>query len=180
KLMKNIQNWLNWKKILILLSGLIGVAIISYLIYLYVYIENSKVINESKTEQFILEETDMKTIEKIYQFHGEETFHIVIGKDSNNTQLYVFVPLSKKLDKNNIQSYTADQFLSQEQIEKNWSKDCSGCNLLGSTPAMINKNPLWELTYKDPSNRYVITYISLEDGSIYEQLRLYRKYSEKG
>ena len=41
---------------------------------------------------------------------------------------------------------------------------------------MIDKNPLLEITYEDEHKRYVFVYYSLEDGSVFEQMKLNRKY----
>lgn len=172
--MKRAYNWLHWKKLLILFLIIIFVVIVIYFVYLYVFIEKSKIVDKEETEQLVLRSTNISSIEEIYQFQGEKGYHIIIGTDDNNKQSIVFIPVMESLTKDDLIIIPSNELLSKEQIEEMWKKDCLNCKLIGSTPAMINKTPLWELTYTDHSNRYIISYISLEDGSTYEQLKLYR------
>lgn len=178
--MKQINYWLNWKNIFILVSVFILLFLFSYFTYTYIKIENSKVTDGEKTEQFIFKETDLTTVDSIYQFQEEESFHIIIGSDNEGNKSIVFVPVKKSLSKDDLVVLSLNELVSVEQIEEEWQRECDQCTLIHSNPAMINEQPLWELTYTDHSNRYVIEYISLKDGKIYEQLRLLRKYSKRG
>lgn len=178
--MKQSISWLNWKRVLVLFLALLFLFLCIFLGYSYVQIKKSKIVNGDKTEEFVLKETNINKINEISQFQGEEAFHILLGTDENGKQSYIFVPIDKSLSKENTIIIPTEKLISNKQIEKQWKSECDSCTLISSTPAMINKKPLWELTYTDRSNRYVIEYISLEDGTVYEQLRLYRKYSEKG
>ncbi|MEI3604758.1 DUF5590 domain-containing protein [Pseudogracilibacillus sp. SE30717A] len=178
--MKQINYWLNWKRIFILVAVLLFLLILTFFIYTYIQIEKSKITDGEKTEQFVLNETDLTKIDEIYQFQEKEAFHILLGSDGNGKQSFVFVPLKKSLTKNDLIILPVNDLVSIEQIENEWQKNCSQCTLLHSSPAMIDEHPLWELTYTDHSNRYVIEYISLKDGTTFEQLKLLRKYSKRG
>ena len=178
--MKQLSSWFKWKRLLILFFALLFLFLCIYFVYSYNQIEKSKIVNGDKTEKFVLKETNINSINEISHFQGEEAYHILLGTDKNGKQSYIFAPLDKPLTKENLVIISSDKLISQEQIEEKWESECKSCTLIGSAPAMINKKPLWEITYTDQSNRYVIEYISLEDGTVYEQLRLYRKYSEKG
>jgi len=41
---------------------------------------------------------------------------------------------------------------------------------------MIDKKALWELTYEDADQHYIIDYLSMDDGSRYEQYRFKRTF----
>jgi len=178
--MKHLYNWISIKKLLTIMFLLLLLFFLIYSVYTYHTLEASKVVDGDKTEQFVLEETELISIENIYQFQGEEAFHIVAGKNDAGDECLLFVPLDDSLSKDSIIAVSSENILSQDKIEKEWQKNCSQCKLMRSHPAMIGEKPLWELTYTDRSNRYVIEYINLEDGTIYEQLKLFRKYSERG
>lgn len=165
------------KKIIWILIPLLLVSSIVYSIFLFQHIEETKLNDFETTEEIIYALTDITSIHQAVHFQEATGYHIVSGIDQMNKELLVFVPLIETVSKKDIIVVEKDTILSQEQIESKWAEKCTDCILTGSSPAMINKNPLWELTYKDESNRYVIEYISLKDGSVYEQLRLIRKYN---
>ena len=158
---------------------LLLISLIIYFSLFYRSILQSKTEGFEETKQIVSETLNMK-VEDIYQFQEKESYHILLTTDDENKKWIVFVPLSEQLNKEDFIIIEADEVLSRETIEANWQQNCEQCELVKSNPAMIDNIPLWELTYKDRSNRYVIEYVTLKDGTKYEQLRLYRKYSEKG
>src|SRR5690625_2837761 len=177
--MKSENVLFNWKKLIVFIVLLFILLLIIYFIYLYKFIEESKVINGDETERFVLRSTSLISVDKLYHFQVNELYHILMGNDEIENEMFVFVPLQENLSKEYILVFTSKDFLTKEQIENNWLQDCESCQLHQASPAMINKKPLWELTYTDHSNRYVIAYYSMEDGSIYEQLRLVSKSSKR-
>ena len=177
--MKEKVNWIDWKKLVGLLLVFLFISLIVYFSFFYRSVLHSKNEGIEKTESIVSEELNME-VNEIYHFQEKEGFHIAFATDEQNQDWIVFVPLNEQIDKEDFILVEANQVMSQEQIESRWMNDCNQCELVKSGPAMIDNIPLWELTYKDSSNRYVIEYVTLKDGSIFEQLRLYRKYSEKG
>src|SRR5699024_12497811 len=79
--MKHLYNWISIKKLLTIMFLLLLLFFLIYSVYTYHTLEASKVVDGDKTEQFVLEETELISIENIYQFQGEEAFHIVAGKN---------------------------------------------------------------------------------------------------
>lgn len=180
-MMKNEKvSWFTGKKVFTIILLLVITFVVLYLLYFYQSILSSKVVHLDKTKDFILNETKIESIDDVYQFQDEEAYHIVFGTDKKGKAYVVFLQLSKKLTKEEMTTFPLDALYTQEQIEQQWNADCKECTLTGSSPAMMDDTPLWELTYKDRSNRYVIEYVSLEDGSIYEKMKLLRKYNGKG
>lgn len=171
--------FIDWKKLIAIIVILFVVAWIVYFSFFYRSIMQSKTEGFEQTEKIVSEALQMK-VEEIYHFQEEEAYHILFTTDDQNKKWFVFVPLSKEIKKENFIVLEADNVLSKSTIESNWKKSCTNCELVMSKPAMIDNIPLWELTYKDEANRYVIEYVTLRDGTTYEQLRLKLKYSEKG
>lgn len=146
---------------------------------MYRTILEGKLEGVDETTSIVSQSLNMK-VDEVYFFQEKEGYHIAFTKDENNDEWIVFVPLEDEIKKENFILLEKEDVLSKEEIESKWQQNCTQCELIDSTPAMIDQIPLWELTYRDNSNRYVIEYILLKDGSVYEQLRLFRKYSEKG
>lgn len=177
-IMKNNAPIINWKLVIILSFLLLILLGGYYFISLYTHLQYTKITDKDETVSTVFQQTEVTIIEEIYEFHDEVSYHIVIGTTKEGERQYVFVPFKNDENEHDIIVYAAEQFVSVEKVEKDWQNSCEGCELKKSTPAMINGQPLWELAYEDQLNRYVITYIALLDGSVYEQVKLTRKYSK--
>lgn len=165
---------LNWKNIigLLLLVVILGVSLYVYLTYQH--IEKSKAAGFDKVEDIVLSETDVETIEEVNRFQEEEATFIAKGKDAKGKTWFVFVPQDYE-DSEDILKYETADLMSPTSIEDNWASECDQCELKKSSPAMMDDEPLWELTYLDADNRYVLAYFSFEDGSEVETLKLQNK-----
>lgn len=60
----------------------------------------------------------------------------------------------------------------KQDIINQWQKQCDQCKLVKVTPAMIDEKPLWEVTYWQGSDNYIMDYLSIYDGDRFEQIRL--------
>lgn len=167
---------INWKVVFILLLLIAFIGVIIYITTFYQSLVDSKVENRSAIESFVTESNLLKTIEKIDDVQAEERFYIVKGTDSKNVEQLIFVPNKEDVKEKDVLKFKTKDLQKQEEIEASWQKECDGCTLKKSNPSMIETKPLWELAYTDASNRYIIQYISLEDGKTYEQLTLNKKY----
>jgi|SRR5690625_2861664 len=161
---------------ILLFIGLIGM--ISYGIYLYSYIESTKVNELETTTSTMIESGQIDAVTEMYHFQDEETYHILIGQDKEKKEKILFISMDTEHD--DIIVIDRDKTLSNEEIKKTILQECRDCNIINTTPAMVDNKPLWEITYFDDKNRYVIDYLSMYDGTRFEQLRMYRKYKEKG
>jgi len=167
---------INWKVVFILLLLIAFIGVIIYITTFYQSLVASKVENKSEVETFIKESNLLKTIETIDDVQVEERFYIVKGTDSKNVEQLIFVPNQEDLKEKDVIKIKTNDLRKQEDVEASWKKECDGCVLKRSNPSMIDKKPLWELAYTDASKRYIIQYISLEDGKTYEKLTLNKKY----
>lgn len=175
--MRKQKTWLSARKVIGLLIFLGLAAITVYFLVLYSNIVNSKMENKEDLSAFIKAETDIHTITKMYHFQGEEAYDIIYGQDKAEKSEYVIFNPSGNKNKDDLLTYKADDLISEKSIEKEWQSTCKGCTLKRSSPAMINDKPLWEMTYINDQNRYVMEYISLKDGSTFEKLGLKLKYN---
>lgn len=193
--------WFTWKRLIIILIILIILVLSIYVYSIFRHINASKVDGFDQTESYILSETDMTTINSMYMYQDELLYHIAYAHDKDQEEWLVFVPIQeekdigdnepsnkkdkedkenkKEEDKELITVKTSDM-MSQKEIESAWSDECSECELKSSSPAIIDDTPLWELTYIDKQNRFVMEYRQLEDATTYEQLKLNRKYNRRG
>lgn len=164
-------SWLKW---VILIAMLAVLALFIYIIVLYIHIQQDKQTGFSETEKILLNHTELVAIDDIVRYHGEFAYHIVFGHTENNQDKIVFVPLNKE-DQDLI---TIDQteIISKQSLEKQLQNECETCKIISIVPGIEDQDPLWELTYVDASNRYVLEYLSIYDATQLEQFRFKRLY----
>ncbi|AIF45449.1 hypothetical protein X953_11015 [Virgibacillus sp. SK37] len=140
-----------------------------YLLFLYLDLKDSKTEGFADTKQQILQATSIEEIDKINKFNGEEAYHVIFGTTDSGKKQIIFYPLQGK--KKDLTTIDQSDIIAEEAIIGEWKQQCSSCEFIKITPALVNDKPLWELTYRDESDRYVLDYLSIYDGSRYEQYR---------
>lgn len=160
------RNWFIWGLVILII---IIVYSFIYVLFLYHDLNESKTAGFEETEKQILGATSITEIEKIEQFNGAEAYHVIYGKDKKNKEKIIFYPLKGK--KKDLTTINQSEIISKKQVLNKWKEQCNDCELVKIVPALVENKALWELTYHDKSNRYVLDYLSLYDGSRYEQYR---------
>ncbi|WP_249260855.1 DUF5590 domain-containing protein [Virgibacillus pantothenticus] len=140
-----------------------------YLIFLYNDLLDSKTAGYEETKQQLLKAESLTEIDKVETFYGKEAYHVVYGKDEDGQNKLIFYPLKGKEKK--LTTVDQSEILSKSEIKNTWKQECDQCELVRITPALVDGNELWELTYVDSSKRYVFDYLDMYDGSRYEQMR---------
>ena len=163
---KSFPFWLKWSLLILILILIISTI---YSIFLFKDIQESKSTGYTETEKEVLQETDIESIHHITHFYDEKTYHIVFGETEHGEEKIVFVPKVKNKEK--MTFIDSDEVLTKQEIKSLWENDCTKCQFIKVNPAMIKNNPLWEVTYRDDTDRYVLDYLSMYDGSRYEQFK---------
>ena len=161
------RHQIHWLKIFLMAFTTILIVSFIYFIVLYNQVISANTEGFSDTEDKVISETTIVDIEQITTFHEIESYHVVWGTTEDHTEQLAFVPL----DSSDGQIEVVDQqdILSQEIVQKAWKRDCTTCQLNKIVPGKIRNNLVWELTYTDEKGRYVFDYLSIYDGSRYEQ-----------
>lgn len=123
----------------------------------------------AKAASEAIDQTELVNMSSVERFDGKRSYYIVYGKSKDEAKKIAFIPVSKK-DKPVI--IDESKILSKQQAVKEWGNECNSCTLIRSTAAMIDKEPLWEITYRDQSDHYVFQYLSMKDGKTLETFRL--------
>ncbi|WP_217585458.1 DUF5590 domain-containing protein [Lentibacillus saliphilus] len=163
--------WLKW----IGISGVIlAIGLIIYGMVTIHQIQAERDAGFAKTEETVIEKTDIVSVEHIDVFHEAISYHIVFGTTERGNDKVVFVPINDS--DADMMTFNRTDMMTEQDIEKEWNETCQSCELLDIQAAMIESNPLWELTYKDEHDRHVLDYVSMQDGQRYEQLRFKRNF----
>jgi uncharacterized protein YpmB len=152
--------WLKWSSILLLV---IILACIIYAVYLYNDLYKSKTAGFDETTEQILNQTSIAEVEKIEKYNGSSPYHVVFGLNDANQEQLIFYPLEGK--EKELTTINKSEIISEEEVLSLWQTKCNECELVRINPALENNEPLWEITYHDSQNRYVMEYLSFYDGA---------------
>jgi len=141
-----------------------------YFTFLYHKTQQNKTADYAKVKEIVMEQTQIIEIDDILRFHGEEAFYVVFGTTENNEEKIAFVPFEYHHEEP-ITTINQSEIISQENILNKWRNQCSNCKFIKIIPGKVNDELVWELTYIDSTDRYVFDYLSIYDGTQYEQLR---------
>lgn len=153
----------------------IVVASIFYSLFLYYDVRHDKFAGLSEAKKRIAADTTMTDIDTIYRFHGNDAYYVMFGETNEGDKQVAFVPFSTK-DKE-ITVINQDKIISKESVQKQWYNECNHCELMKITPGMIDDDPVWELTYVNEAEQYVIEYVSIYDGSTTEHVKLKKMFN---
>lgn len=142
--------------------------------FLYLDLMDSKTAGIEETKKQILNNTSITSIEKVEQFNGAEAYHVIYGKNKKGEGKIIFYPIKGK--EKDLTTIDQSEIIPEKQVLSQWEEQCNGCKLINIVPALVKDESLWEITYKDQSDRYVFDYLSLYDGSRYEQYRFKRMF----
>lgn len=170
---QNIKKWSQIKKWLYLAILLFGLLLIGYLIYLYNHIQTNKTEDFVVTQERVFAETNIDHIDAIERYHDKQYYHIVYGTDAKEKEYIAFIP---QTDEGEIITISKDEMLSESTIKSNWKKSCQTCQFIRLTPAIIDDEILWELTYVTQADQYVFNYYTINDGQLYEQVKLLQMF----
>ena len=163
----------SWTKWAILVLFLIIIAILIFLTILYSDIQESKTNGFPEAKQRVLQETDVVDIEDTLRYQGDTLYHVIYGKTEENESVIVYVPEDKD---EKITIVNQNEIISYDTVKEKWENKCINCELIDIVPAIIKEDALWEITYYDETKRYVLEYVSIFDGTEYEEFRFKKMF----
>jgi len=162
------------------MMAIIAIFVVSiiYTLFLYYDVRHDKFTGLNHAEERVASETKMTTIDTISRFHGEDAYYVMFGETKEGDKQIAFVPLLNKEKK--ITMIDQNEIISKESVEKQWYNECNDCDLIKITPGIIDDDPVWELTYVNEKEHYVIEYVSIYDGSTAEHVKVKQMFNQKG
>lgn len=170
QLYKEKSQWFKWG---ILISGLLFILLLLVIGYIYVTVMQEKESGYDQARKKALVETNMTEIEEVERFHGEESYFVVSGIDDEKNLLLAYVPFENKQE---IITVEQPETFTKDKIESDWRERCSSCPLTSITPAILDETAVWEINFRTNKDTYIYEYISMEDGSLFEQLRFEKRF----
>lgn len=162
---------LKWSKWSLFIICLLFIGFFIYSMVFYQGLVKAKTNGIPAAQERMFKSSELTKISHIDPYQGKEFYMIGFGETKDEQQQIIFLP--KKKSKEPI-IIDADEIIKKEKIANIWREACNACELIKITPAMESNKPLWEITYIDSSNHYIFEYLSMYDGSQYEQFRFSR------
>lgn len=170
-----MPGWLKW---LLVIISLLIISSLIFGIYLYLAVQKNKTSSYEQIKETVIQETELRTVSQIERFHGDKAYYIVYGETEDKTEKIIFYPFSD--EDSDILTLKQSDIVTKETIKSDWKNACNSCTMIDIKPALTNGDdvqPAWEVTYEDNSNRYVMEYFSVSDGTRIEVLRFNRLYN---
>jgi len=163
------NRWVLWTLIVIAVLLLIGIG---YSIYLYQIINDSRTAGFDNTKNQIESQTSYQNVHSIQSYYGENSYHVFYASNEDNEERLVFLPLEG--EERELIAINTEDMMSEEAILDAWSSSCDTCRFADISPAYEDGQALWEITYHDRDNQFVMDYYSI-DGQSLEERYTYNK-----
>lgn len=147
-------------------------------ILIYLYIRGTAPLEEKYQEALARAQDIVRfsSVEHIDWFHYEEAYTIIEGRDLEGTSVIVWVPENEKGE---IKVVKASDGLSKEDALallqtglSDLAADSRPREILSIKYGMIEKNPVFEITYFDQRDRYSILYLDFYAGEWFKVYNL--------
>ncbi|CQR46665.1 hypothetical protein BN1058_00937 [Paraliobacillus sp. PM-2] len=166
-----VPNWVKWFLVILFLFLF---SLIVYGSNVYQLIQENKIEGFTESEERVLTETDMITVDEISRFHGRQYYHVITGKNEEGEQLLAYVNQSNS-DKA-ISVFSLKRLVNKERIEESWQTACESCQLLQMNYGIRDNVPLLELSYFDNKDRLSYRYYRLDNGEYESGVTLSNDY----
>ncbi|MFG6148721.1 cell wall elongation regulator TseB-like domain-containing protein [Halobacillus sp. B23F22_1] len=152
-----VPKWLKW---VLLIFGSLLIIGIGLLTWMYFHIENTRTSQYDEVSEFVLGEGLLESVDKVTRYNGETPIHIVNGMDDQNEERYLFIDF---VNQEEVSTISAADMIDENSARRNVNQ-CNGCEFVDVQLAFEENRPVWEVTYKDESNRYVFEYLDVRNG----------------
>lgn len=151
-----------------------AVLVIIFLLFfswMYFEINKDRTAGQEDASKIALEETKLSEVDQVTVYRGEQTVHIVEGKSNQGDHGLIYIDLKEKKV---IEQLFNEKVISKEALKQKWSQSCGGCEFKYIQYAFEENQPVYEMSYIDEKNRYVLDYFKLS-GESFDQRFAFRQ-----
>ncbi|MFD1065220.1 hypothetical protein [Oceanobacillus locisalsi] len=158
------NRWVLWTLIAVLLLLLAGIG---YSIYLYQVINDNRTAGFDETKEEIETQTSYHNVHSIQGYYGENNYHVFYASNEDNEERLIFLPLEG--EERELIVINTEDIMREEAMVDAWSSNCDTCQFADISPAYEDGEALWEITYYDQDNHFVMDYYSINGESLEER-----------
>ncbi len=140
----------------------IGMVIVVIVLFSIVYLKSVKPLKvaQEKAVAAASKEIDLKKINDIEIYNGEETYYILKGKDKKNNNVIVWVSEKGK----NVYVRQEAKGISREQAVSKLLQETNPKEIVSVKLAMLKSRQCWEIYYLSHNNLINYYYVDFETG----------------
>lgn len=126
--------------------------------------------NHEKSKELALEVGKLSSVDSIDTFYGQLKYHVLSGKNNKDEKVYAWVPQKEKSEEVIVENQSSG--ITKEEAIKKVSKEYDLVELIVVNLGMDEGIPIWEVKYRDKSNRYTFDYVRFSDGTIVKHMAI--------
>lgn len=123
---------------------------------------------ETKAEELALSSDTLAAVSDSYVYNGNKPYVTVFGEDKDGNKKALFVPIN--LEEKAIQEVNLKDGITEEQALSVLSKEEEVKEILHTKLGYEEVGPVWEITYKNKSDKLNYVYILFEDGQWWKRI----------
>lgn len=139
----------------------VGVVLLvssAFMIWMYTQINQDRTQGHEKSAEIARQQTSLSEISEVSVYHGGMTVHIVAGMTEDDKEGLVYInPDEEKV----IDQVIGEKTISTQDMKNIWEQNCSDCEFINIQFAYEENHPVYEVTYIDDQQRYVLDYYKL-------------------
>lgn len=163
-----VPSWLKWCLLILSMVLILGLA---FSIWMYINVNQDRTTGHAEAIDLAEQQTDLTNFESVTTYYGENKIHIVQGSIGKVDGRLVFIDLEENAVLDEIPT---ESVLPTNQMRSQWKDTCANCQFKDIQYGYEENEPVYELTYIDDQNRYVLDYFTLE-GEAFDQRFAFRQ-----
>ncbi|MGI8315331.1 DUF5590 domain-containing protein [Halobacillus mangrovi] len=163
-----VPRWVKWTS---LTFAVLVIIFLLFFSWMYFEINKDRTAGQEDASKIALEETKLSEVDQVTVYRGEQTVHIVEGKSNQGDHGLIYIDLKEKKV---IEQLFNEKVISKEALKQKWSQSCGGCEFKYIQYAFEENQPVYEMSYIDEKNRYVLDYFKLS-GESFDQRFAFRQ-----
>ncbi|WP_160913516.1 cell wall elongation regulator TseB-like domain-containing protein [Halobacillus litoralis] len=163
-----VPSWLKWT---LAITGTLFIIAIILFLWLYIDVNHDRKQGHPLAEEIARDKGSLARIDHVSTYHGEKEFHIVQGINKSKEASIIFMDIKEKKI---LEEVSKEETLPLEEMRSRWENTCSNCTFKDIQYGFEEEEPVFQLTYIDEQNRYVLDYFTLQ-GEAFDQRFAFRQ-----
>ncbi|WP_226579257.1 DUF5590 domain-containing protein [Halobacillus litoralis] len=163
-----VPRWAKWA-----ISSFVVLLVLCMILSVWVYLDvnQDRTAGHEEAAKLAEAESGITTVDEVSTYHGESEVFVVQGSTTEGESSLVFIndKKTKVLDVVDISNV-----LPEKELKTQWSNSCSSCTFKGVNIGYEEDEPVYEITYIDSQDRYVLDYFTLT-GEAFDQRFAFRQ-----
>ncbi|MGM0873960.1 MAG: DUF5590 domain-containing protein [Bacillota bacterium] len=123
-----------------------------------------------KSKELVLNKGELSSIQNVETFNGNIKYHVMSAENAKDEKVYVWVPQTEKNEKVIIKKQSSG--ITEEEAISKVNQEYDPIKIVDVKLGMDEGIPIWEVKYKDQSDRYTFDFVNFYDGEIIKHMAI--------